>query len=470
VSKLEECVNDADVALESLVQWPSAKKQPKPPARPQRLQPPYLDDPTFKHPDEAAKDEVDWLMKHSGGATSDLPPLPPEYEWVKDAAEKNDNAWIAVKKKMSKHTADAIRRSTQDLQDTLYTRHVSQILDKVVHAKELNKHGEGPSAKAIRQSEEYAAELQKYFDQREEERAAEEEAERKMLEDYDLEKALSGAGSATAFGRTHPVEKARKRLFVKVKLRRARALELMGDTVSAQAELVSVLKVEPENPEAKQRLASLAPGTPVPSPDPPATGSDAVPTPETAPVPETNGKTGTFAPPPRTELQDTKPDPAANGKVCGVKKDVIDTDDGEEEAPPDGGLAQIAGLMGSAQEYMKRQDYESALKVYGYTRTKLSQMKDGSALNELRCLSNASLCLQKLRGRVPDLIATCSETIKRIRAIRRAGGGDASEEMLVRMECAALSRRGGAYAQLKKYEESEDDAARVKELLADLEK
>lgn len=244
----------------------------------------------------------------------------------------------------------------------------------------------------------------------------------------------------------------------------------MGDATAAQAELVSVLKVEPANAEAKQRLASLAPGTELPASDPPATASDAAPAELASAVSQAETKEA-FTPPPRTspgEANGVK-DSAANGKVCG-KEITMDTDDGEDEVPADGGLAQISGLMGSAQEYMKRQDYESALKVYSYTRTKLNQMKDKSALTELKCLSNASLCLQKLRGRLPDLVATCTETIRRINQIRRAGGGDASEEMLVRMECASLSRRGGAYAQLKKFEESEDDAARVKELLADLEK
>lgn len=41
-------------------------------------------------------------MKHNGGGVKELPGLPDDYEWIKDAAEKDANAWIAVKKRMSK--------------------------------------------------------------------------------------------------------------------------------------------------------------------------------------------------------------------------------------------------------------------------------------------------------------------------------------------------------------------------------
>merc|ERR1711988_571132 len=97
---LQECIQDAGVALDMLKRWPTARRAPKPPARPTRLDPPYCEDPTFKHPDE--KPEADWLMKHGGGSAENLPPLPPEYEWVRDTAEKDPNAWIAIRKKMSK--------------------------------------------------------------------------------------------------------------------------------------------------------------------------------------------------------------------------------------------------------------------------------------------------------------------------------------------------------------------------------
>merc|ERR1712232_484180 len=87
-------------------------------------------------------------------------------------------------------------------------------------------------------------------------------------------------------------------------------------------------------------------------------------------------------------------------------------------------------------------------------------------LVELKVLSNTSLCLQRIRGRLPELIVACNEAINRIEDLRADGGGEVSEEMLLRMECACLSRRGAAYSQQRKAEESDRDAARVRELLA----
>merc|ERR1711974_446669 len=106
-----------------------ARSAPKAPSRPARLDPPLLDDPTFVHPDSVKQGEVDWLMKHSGGDPSKeaLPPLPSEYEWVRDTAEKNDHSWIAIRKKMSKVVQDAIRTSTRELQDALYLRNPKAI-------------------------------------------------------------------------------------------------------------------------------------------------------------------------------------------------------------------------------------------------------------------------------------------------------------------------------------------------------
>ena len=92
---------EADSALRALKRWPVGKAL-KGPKRPTRLEPPYLDDPTFVHPDQQNQGEREWLMKHNGGGVKELPGLPDDYEWVKDAAEKDANAWIAVKKRMSK--------------------------------------------------------------------------------------------------------------------------------------------------------------------------------------------------------------------------------------------------------------------------------------------------------------------------------------------------------------------------------
>jgi len=62
------------------------------------------------------------------------------------------------------------------------------------------------------------------------------------------------------------VEVTRRRIFVKIKLRRARVLEMLGDTEASVRELRVVLEVEANNTEAKQRLAVLAqvPASPPP--------------------------------------------------------------------------------------------------------------------------------------------------------------------------------------------------------------
>ena len=80
-----------------------------------------------------------------------------------------------------------------------------------------------------------------------------------------------------------------------------------------------------------------------------------------------------------------------------------------------------------------------------------------------KVLSNSSLCLQRLRGRLPELVEACDDTLRRIRQIRSEGGGD--QLLLLRMEAASRSRRGSAYAQQRRAEESAEDASRVKELL-----
>lgn len=50
-------------------------------------------------------------------------------------------------------TFDAIKRSTAELQDALYTRRPMVIRQQVEVAMEQNKAGEGPSSKAILQAE-----------------------------------------------------------------------------------------------------------------------------------------------------------------------------------------------------------------------------------------------------------------------------------------------------------------------------
>mmetsp|Transcript_43658 Transcript_43658/g.93456 ORF Transcript_43658/g.93456 Transcript_43658/m.93456 type:complete len:372 (-) Transcript_43658:70-1185(-) len=258
----EACLKDGEEALACLKQWPTARKPPKPPAQPAHLDPPFLDDPTFKHPDEQKQGEVDWLMKHGGGSWKDLPSLPPEYEWVKDAAEKSGDAWIAIRKKMPKATIDAIRRATTKLQDVLYTRNSKIVREHLIVAIEENKAGEGPSNKAIRQSEEFAEKLEVHEKERALELEKELEEARVELEDYDLDAALAATKSGMAqagFGRNHPVERTKRRLFVKVLLRRARALEALGQKEAAAEELQRALRAEPTNEEGWTSYHRLCP-------------------------------------------------------------------------------------------------------------------------------------------------------------------------------------------------------------------
>eukprot|EP00913_Durusdinium_trenchii_P031442 g29437.t1 len=246
--------------------WPVAKP-PKAPKRPTRLEPPYLDDPTFVHPDQQNQGEREWLMKHNGGGVKDwatrestcsrwnfcslanvqeLPGLPDDYEWIKDAAEKDENAWIAVKKRMSKVTFDAIKRTTAELQDALYTRQPLVIRQQIEVAMEQNKAKEGPSSKAILQAEEYAKKLEDYEKDAqstpEELREKEEEELRQEVADLDLTEALApdrAGKSQASFASSHPLQRARRRLFVKILLRRARAFELLGHLDASLEDLLA---------------------------------------------------------------------------------------------------------------------------------------------------------------------------------------------------------------------------------------
>jgi tetratricopeptide (TPR) repeat protein len=258
--KLEECVRDADHAVAILKGWPVARRAPKPPARPARLDPPYIDDATFKHPDEQKQGEVDWLMKHSGGDSKNLPSLPPDYEWVKDTGDKIDNSWIAIRKKMSKATFDAIKEATKQLQESLYTRNSRIIREQLEHSMEGNRHGEGPSDKAIRQALDFAQKIDDHTKEQEANRLSAEEELRQEIEECDLEESLDPARSGVAkagFVRRHPVESAQRRLFSKILLRRARAYELLGKFDTCARDIRVVCRLEPENREAKQRLSTL---------------------------------------------------------------------------------------------------------------------------------------------------------------------------------------------------------------------
>eukprot|EP00928_Gymnodinium_smaydae_P062258 TRINITY_DN46165_c0_g1_i1.p1 TRINITY_DN46165_c0_g1~~TRINITY_DN46165_c0_g1_i1.p1 ORF type:complete len:1012 (-),score=210.23 TRINITY_DN46165_c0_g1_i1:168-3203(-) len=473
---LEECKADAEVVLEGLKQWPAAMRPPEKPPRPTRLDPPYLDDPTFKHPDEQKQGEVDWLMKHNGGGTRDLPSLPPEYEWIKDANEKADDAWIAVRKKMTKSAIDTVKRNTMTLQDAVYTRNPRVIREQLPVSLDTNKVGEGPSDKAIRQAELYAEQLEKHEQEKQAEREEAETRRALEIDECDLEKALAPSRAGVAqhgFGRNHPIEKTRRRIYVKTRLRRAKAFELLGDAEAGVEELRAVLRVEPDNPEAKKRLAILA-CPPAPEPEVEVSKPSVQPDPSASPWRKTakaeeqhrsSGSTATASTPGAGTSskeadtgKSTLSDAAAKKK--GRSREIIDDDDEEDEGIDH---ASTAGLLASAAEYMKKNDYNSALQIYNYARKK-SRDRWETPLLELKVLSNTCLCLQRCRGRLPELVAACNEVMERIEYYRDQGGDALPEETLLHMESACLSRRGSALAQLQRTDESSRDAARVREL------
>jgi tetratricopeptide (TPR) repeat protein len=340
---------------------------------------------------------------------------------------------------------------------------------------ELNSHGEGPSGKALKQAEDYADKVEKHNIEQEAERLKEESELRQENEEFDLEEALDpkrvGMGQA-GFARSNPVVSTQRRLFAKVLLRRARAYELLSDLDAAANDLRVVRRVEPDNQEARQRLAVME--------------SALAPKPECAPppsVPSVGGPGdeagGGLAPPvvahrkPEDlfKLSSTVAATASNAAATdnldirpvdkyGVPIEPEDADDAEEESFDH---AATTSLLQSAAEYMRKNDYLGALQIYGYVRRRCKVWE--SPVVELKVLSNTSLCLQRLRGRLPELISACNEALQRIAELRREATSGVSEDMLLNMECAVLSRRGNAYSQQERHEESNRDAALVRELL-----
>merc|ERR1712070_132131 len=343
----------------------------------------------------------------------------------------------------------------------------------------------GPSGKALSQAQQYADKVEAHMKEQEAERLQEEAQLKQELEEYDLEGALdpSRTGVAKAgFVRSNPVECTQRRLFAKVLLRRARAYELLGDLQSSKNDLQIVRRVEPENREAKQRLNALetAIATPQPEPDSePAAAYNPIVSADgpgdeagggltTAPRVDTIGPVKPADQQPATAkaanvvdvdgMQDAKQVGKQNKQI---ESDDLMPDDEEEEEIFD--HAATASLLASAADYMKRNDYNGALQIYNYVRRRCKDWE--SPLIELKVLSNTSLCLQRLRGRLPELIKACSEALRRIEELRAEAPDAVPEETLLNMECAVLSRRGNAYSQQQRQEESNHDAARVRELL-----
>merc|ERR1712070_584888 len=330
----------------------------------------------------------------------------------------------------------------------------------------------GPSGKAIKQAMDYAEKVEAHIKEQEEERAKAEADLQQEIEEYNLEDALDPTRTGVAksgFVRSNPVECTQRRLFAKVLLRRARAHELMGNLDAGVDDLRVVNRVEPENREARQRLRALeaqvrAAQEPLPemppTPASPSTGSPIASC--DGPGDEAGGNpiAATVQSKP-TERADGPSGPAKTDVKKGKRPDTDDLEDDEEDEVFD--HSATAQLLQSAAEYMKRNDYQGALQIYGYLRRKCREWD--SPLTELKVLSNTSLCLQRLRGRLPELVKACTEALDRTADLRRHPSADVPEDMLLNMECAVLSRRGNAYSQQQKTEESNRDAALVRQLL-----
>eukprot|EP00913_Durusdinium_trenchii_P031445 g29440.t1 len=222
-----------------------------------------------------------------------------------------------------------------------------------------------------------------------------------------------------------------------------------------------VLKVEPANREAKQRSEVLKK----------LTQDDTTGAMPADAEPEVAGPC-TLHRLPRLARDTTDPVLVAGPSPSAPSMPQKEQEDDDED--DEGGVdhASTSALISSAAEYMHRArlwaDYASALQIYSYAR-KTCKIWETPML-ELKVLSNSSLCLQRLRGRLPELVQACNDTLRRIREIRADGCEDENRQelLLLRMEAASLSRRGSAYAQQRKTEESAEDAARVKELLAEI--
>merc|ERR1719247_2042278 len=189
---------------------------------------------------------------------------------------------------------------------------------------------EGPSVKAIKQADDFAEAIRKR-------RAANEELHRvldeRVAEEFRTPVTATGAG----FPAKHPVQKARRRLFVKVSLRRSAALERLGNTDGAVQAVRAVLRVEPKQPEALEALARLRPLKA------PQEAEPAVPVQEAVAklVEEAGVKPAAPKPAPRPA-----PKPA-------------DEDDDEDEDAEETGV-DVKGLTETGAKYIAQQDYKAA--------------------------------------------------------------------------------------------------------------
>jgi tetratricopeptide (TPR) repeat protein len=431
----DAAIQDCDSCLEMLQRWPVVAK---PPAEPRNLRPPdapTLDDHTFINPHEVREDS--WLMKQQGVDEEALPDIPEGWEWKRDAAEKVENSWVAVKKTLTMGEVQIIRGNLMKLQDAVFTQDVSQIQEAITESKSLLAKNTGPSVKAIKQAEEFVTTLEKKL-------AVEEDIARARQARLDEEQRTPVSAAGLGFPAKHPLQRARRRLFCKVTLRRAKALEEEGDLDAAASAVRGVLRLEPKNDEALELLARVRPMSAAPEPEKAAVSAEAA--------------VSTLAP----ASASSKPALEKAAKTAPVE-------DEEDEEDEDDNGGSVVGLVESGAKYIARQDYKGAMEVLAYA-VKTAKWT-GRPLTRLKCLSNLTLCLQKLRSS-SELLSVADSAITEMNLLRGSAQADAlpnevvTQLQLNKMECAILSRRGWAHHQLQHFDLGDADARRVKELLA----
>merc|ERR550537_230115 len=215
-----QALADADECLEKMSMWPVACRPPPPKRNFVPPEAPSLDDHTFVNPHEVQEDS--WLMKQSGILEENLPAVPDGWEWKRDATSPIEDSWVAVKKVMTQTEIAAIREKIRDMQEACFQREIPQIQEHINKAKSTLMKNTGPSAKAIKQAEDFVHTLEKLA-------AAQEDERRLRVTRVEEERRTPIAATGLGFPAKHPLQRARRRLCAKVNLRRARALEATGD-------------------------------------------------------------------------------------------------------------------------------------------------------------------------------------------------------------------------------------------------
>jgi len=476
LAQYQGCLEDSAVAMQSLTRWPAARRAPRPPARPSRMEPPFLEDHTFVNPHVPKKDEPSWLMKQEGVAFDALPDLPKGWEWVKNAEEKTPDAWIAIKKKLSKLEIDLIREAIQELQDALYSRKPHIIDAGIAKAKQLIlENRPAPSSIAVKQAIEYNDKLKKHLEEKEKHKQELDAELRVEMDLPELTAQLVEKRHGTVVGifpRAHPVQKSRRRLLAKLRLRRSTALAALGKKSAAIEELLAVLAMEPVNAAAQAALAKLTAETGDdldtllpkeevlqhdPDPQVDTSAEQPVVAPSDGALSAAGPKSGDVRPSHGPGL--AVPNPEIPGTHQRREKDFIDLDDLEDNDDVDS-PERTAALIDTATQYLKKSDFASSLQMYRYA---LNKPDFPSNEAEVKCYCNMALCLQKLR-RNDALESAATRGLKRIAEVRELASID--EKKLLQLEAALLSRRGWARIQLGKTELGEADAKAVKRMVA----